>query len=177
MKEDVTHPEAYLKSLQVSGGFRVPEGYLEGLDVWLEGVCSEITATEFVNAEKTWKVPEEYFTQLEKRILDRVPQSPPRKHQTVYFNLWVSISGIAAALILVTGMFFSLPNQVNPEIVNSRLMVDEVAQHLLNSDIDVDLLCDAGWCNELDQLDYHTLDRELEDYLLDSGNTYLMDEI
>lgn len=95
-------------------------------------------------------VEDSYFSELEACIMQRVvAKDVPKEHQLIRF-IWVP----AAAVIFILFFVFLYQNQLDGVQSNSNLDIDLVAEHLGNTELSEDLLCDAGWCVELDELLY-----------------------
>lgn len=89
--------EAYLRSLPVSGGFTVPNGYMNRLRNHV------LKATTGDLPEQKMQVPEGYFRDARSRILAQTVQATPTK----VIPLWYRRSRIqyaAASVLLVAGM-------------------------------------------------------------------------
>lgn len=100
-EESIYREEAYLKSLPVTGGFTVPEGYFEDQKSRLlfrirqEG--SEIPGLQ---------VPDGYFEDAKARILKRTVEQPKNTLSLVHRPFFRY--AIAASLILASGISFNL---------------------------------------------------------------------
>lgn len=106
-------------------------------------------------------VEDSYFSELEASIMQRVvAKDVPKKHQLIRF-IWVP----AAAAIFVLFFVFLYQNKLDGVQSNSNLDIDLVADHLGNTELSEDLLCDAGWCLELDELLYRSDSTLLEEDL------------
>lgn len=144
-----------------NNGFSTPNGYFIGLN---QKIMANIKGEE----SSGFIVPENYFDQLNQHILAR--NTPKTQIIPLYkkpFAKWVS--AIAASLVLVFSFFWFKPNSTGNQI--SNLTDEEIIKHLEDVGYQVDMLCDAGWCNELkkpeNNLDDEILDRVSESVLME----------
>ena len=118
-------------------------------------------------------VEDSYFSELEAMIMQRVvAKDMPKKHQLIRFN-WVP----AAAAIFILFFVFLYQNKLDDIQTNPSLDIDLVADHLGNTELSEDLLCDAGWCIELDELLYGPDSTMLEEDLKLIEAEWMFDEL
>lgn len=182
MTDETKDIESYLRSLPIVGGFKVPAGYFENLEERLALNCSEVPDLS-LGDEKLYEVPEAYFEQLNDRIMQRLVKAEAKKiplHRQPVF-MWVS--GIAASFLLVAGLYLYQPaapgtavNMVQPN-TPAALEVSEVAEQFSATELDVDMLCDAGWCNELEELSKTDADKNTDRILLETDEDLIIDEL
>ena len=107
-----------------------------------------------------FKVPEDYFEKLNIKVIENV-----NSKKTIGVKLhWVNsinLTAISASLFIISGLFLFEPNSNK----NQEPNVEEIIIHLQQEEITVDLLCDAGWCLELDQTEYKNTDLEEKIFL------------
>lgn len=107
-----------------------------------------------------FKVPEDYFEKLNIKVKENV-----NSKKTIGLNLYwvnsINLTAIAASLFIISGLFLFEPNSNK----NQEPNVEEIISHLQQEEITVDLLCDAGWCLELDQTEYKNTDLEEKIFL------------
>jgi hypothetical protein len=183
MELETENSELYLKGLPVDGGFEVPAFYFEELENELLAFAeTEEYVIDGVNSG-SFEVPEGYFDQLNKRIIAGIVEEKVVKSEVEVMEgkivslfgrpLVMRVIGIAASAILVSGLYFFQPqNSGNGIATQLEVGVNEVVEHLEATELDEELLCDAGWCNELDGLlpekeqnGYESY-LELEEYLI-----------
>jgi hypothetical protein len=88
--------EAYLRSLPVSGGFTVPNGYMDRLRNHV------LKATVGNLSEREMQVPEGYFKDARSRILAQTVQAAsPKVVPLWYRSTWIQYA--AASVLLVAG--------------------------------------------------------------------------
>lgn len=118
-------------------------------------------------------VEDSYFSELEAMIMQRVvAKDMPKKHQLIRF-IWVP----AAAAIFILFFVFLYQNKLDDIQTNPSLDIDLVADHLGNTELSEDLLCDAGWCIELDELLYRPDSTMLEEDLKLIEAEWMFDEL
>jgi hypothetical protein len=118
-------------------------------------------------------VEDSYFSELEAMIMQRVvAKDVPKKHQLIRF-IWVP----AAAAIFILFFVFLYQNKLDDIQTNPSLDIDLVADHLGNTELSEDLLCDAGWCIELDELLYGPDSTMLEEDLKLIEAEWMFDEL
>lgn len=187
MKLEAEHSEAYIRSLPVAGGFSVPESYFEELEQnLLKGYEEEVEEKLFIE-DTGFEVPQGYFDQLNERIIGNVKgREEERESEGVGAKIiplfrrpilmWAT--GLAASAILVSGLYFFQPTnkQTDAMAVKESLGINDVADHLDASELDEDLLCDAGWCNEIEALNTPK-DFGTEEKYLDLEEELIIDEL
>ncbi|MCE2741858.1 MAG: hypothetical protein LW669_10280 [Sphingobacteriales bacterium] len=101
-----------------------------------------------LNREGGMTVGEAYFAELEKQIMQRVLVQEKSVKLPFISHAWMS----AAALILLTLFVFLFRDNFNTIESRNSVDIEFVADQLSNTELSEELLCDAGWCLELDQL-------------------------
>jgi len=118
-----------------------------------------------------FKVPDDYFEKLNIKVIENV-----NSKKTIGLKLhWVNsinLTAIAASLFIISGLFLFEPNRNKNQEPNA----EEIISHLQQEEITVDLLCDAGWCLELDQTEPKNSDIE-EEILLNTETELLINEL
>lgn len=125
--------------------------------------------------EGGFNVPEQYFEGLPKKIIQQLPKEKPRVFKLHVKQLWANVASIAAILLMVFGLFLFEPKPINQTKLNSP-SEEELIEHLQQIEINSDLLCEAGWCNELELLQKEDLS-QTEDYLLEAENELIIDAL
>ena len=101
-----------------------------------------------LNSEGGMTVGEAYFAELEKQIMQRVLVQEKSVKLLFISHAWMS----AAALILLTLFVFLFRDNFNTIESRNSVDIEFVADQLSDTELCEELLCDAGWCLELDQL-------------------------
>lgn len=187
MELEIENSELYLKGLPVDGGFEVPASYFEDLENELLAFAE--TEEYVINgvSSGSFEVPEGYFDQLNERIIseivgEKVVIGEVEVKEGKIISLFgrpivMRIIGIAASAILVSGLYFFQPkNTQNGMASQVEVGVNEVADHIEASELDEDLLCDAGWCHELDGL-LPEKDQKGDDSYLELEEDLIIDEL
>jgi hypothetical protein len=187
MELEIENSEMYLKGLPVEGGFAVPTSYFEELENELLAFAETDEYVMDGVSSGSFEVPEGYFDQLNERIIaeiveEKVVKSEVEEMEGKIISLFgrpvfMRVIGIAASLILVSGLYFFQPKSTQNGIASQvELGVNEVADHIEASELDEDLLCDAGWCNELDGL-MPEKDQKGDDSYLELEEDLIIDEL
>lgn len=118
-----------------------------------------------LGAEGSYKVPVNYFESLEDSILKKISEQEKRKKSKIIQFYWVS----AAAVLMVAGFLFwfspVMPNEEEANIMSTDVVLEEIG----SDDLSIDLLCDAGWCLELENI------KSLPDSTLDSSDEWIIE--
>ena len=153
-------------------GFKLPEGYFEGLtDRILEGIAED---TSKLPDKEGFAVPEGYFDSLDERVRKAI--SPDEDSKVVRLNPWKKYyfvaASIAALIIIVIGFQlsqtqeFTFSDLANAELENYLDETDlgltsyEIAEVLPIEELEVNDILDTA-LNEENILDY--LDENVED--------------
>lgn len=100
--------------------FKVPTNYFETLE------SDILTKTKVLGKEEGFRVPENYFPQLEEKIVSTSIQST---HPNNLRKLVLTISSIAASLLIVVAVYFSFfikdNKDVNTFTKNTKDLVDD----------------------------------------------------
>ncbi len=174
MKPDIEHSEQFIKDLKVNGGFIVPDNYFEELEIRLQSISDE-PRLELEAAKGGFVTPESYFEDLEGRILKKVPEQAkviPMYQRGIYR---ISLA-IAASLLLVSLLFlFDTKKQAGSTAKIAEPTENEIIEYLNKEGYRIDLLCDAGWCNELNNTNKKETE-PIENYLLEHADEDLLIE-
>jgi hypothetical protein len=151
MDHEIKNSEELIRNLSVEGGFKEPVNYFEELE---EQILVKISLKELIseneNIKTGFEVPEAYFESLSEKIQGKV-EGKGAKKIALFGPYWLSkLTGIAAIFIMLVGLvFFRAEPKSTSEI---KLTEDDIANELSVGDLNATLLCDAGWCNELEGL-------------------------
>ncbi len=159
MEKEIVEAEAFLKGLDLRGGFSVPEGYFGQLQERLEIMGDEtlvegqLDSFNSKGVEGGFNIPTDYFEALEGKVMNRVLEV--NKEAKVmplisYKNYW--IASIAAAFLIAAFIFLWKDQKATLVAESNSLEIEQVADHLEVGDLNEDLLCDAGWCDEITTL-------------------------
>lgn len=174
MKPESEHSEQFIKNLKVKEGFIVPENYFEELENRLQAISAE-PGFELEGIKGGFIVSESYFDNLESRILKKVPEQAKTipMYQRGIFRISLAI---AATLLLVSMLFlFETKKQGGSTAKIAEPTENEVIEYLNKEGYQIDLLCDAGWCNELKNK--NKIETEsIENYLLEHADEDLLME-
>jgi len=158
-----------LRQLKVDGGFIVPENYFDGLKSSIKNQINqnenslphstEIIADGFIT-------PPDYFNNLKENILVNI-----NTRKAVKPNLrlvYSQIINIAAILFVVSFLYFYKDIHHAEGYANNwkDLSDKELIDHLNTTGYSVEMLCDAGFCDDL--LKVNDNNGELEKYLIDN---------
>lgn len=159
MEKEIVEAEAFLKGLNPRGGFSVPENYFEQLQERLELMGDEplmedeLASLNRMGAEGGFNIPTDYFKALEGKVIDSVlEENNEAKVISLlsYKRYWLASM---AAAFLITAFVFLWKDQKSAQVAeSSRLEIEQVADHLEVGDLNEELLCDAGWCDEITTL-------------------------
>jgi hypothetical protein len=161
----------YLRSLPVMGGFKAPEGYLETL---VERMDFEEVELEF--GEGGFEVPNGYFDNLEGRVMAGVGGFKEAKQVSIFVRQRFWLSAVAASLFMAGFVFLWNQEKALVRTEKSKLEIGQVAAALSVGDLNADLLCDAGWCEELEGLPM-VKEGVYDDYLGDVEAEILIEEL
>lgn len=101
-----------------------------------------------LESKGSYDVPNAYFNTLEANILNRLPQQTQSQRAKIIPLHWFS----AAAIILLCLSIIFTYTQKNDPLANNAIDSEFVLEQLGRTELNADLLCDAGWCLELEQL-------------------------
>jgi hypothetical protein len=114
-----------------------------------------------------FKVPENYFETLNASLAEKVNDQSVKTIKLSWINP-ANLTSIAASMLLIAGFFMFDPKFKSSEEPDE----EEIISHLQTEELTVDLLCDAGWCIDLDQTEQKNT--ELEDEILRETETELI---
>ena len=173
MDQEISNSERYLRELPIQGGFSVPQNYFSELE---NKLMPEEEASLFPPVQGGFVVPENYFVQLnlqlEERLSKRLASSISLYGKPVF--MWV---GIAASLLFVFGLFLYQPRPEKELGSNQKISAEDIAAHLNDVDLSEDLLCDAGWCSEIDKLNIISDSAGMNALNLEIDEDYIIDEL
>jgi hypothetical protein len=183
MEKEIGEAELFIKGLQAEGGFSVPENYFEKLQDRIEFVGDDVIIEEELNdiksisSEGGFSMPPEYLETLEGKVMNRVLEVNNEAKVVSLFpfrNYWLASM---AATFLIAAIIFLWKDQKSELVVeSSRLEIEQVADHLEVGDLNEDLLCDAGWCDEITSLPGIGGDIPME-YLNETETDLLIEEL
>jgi hypothetical protein len=124
-----------------------------------------------LNKEGGYTVPEGYFEQLQQKIQTDISKQKSLKKAKKIPLFWLSAAAIIVISLGVWLMPFSRPNTTEEVRLDNELMIDQLG----STELSADLLCDAGWCLELEQLpilgdsslDYELLQNIETDFIIE----------
>ncbi len=142
-----------------NGGFNLPPNYFAQLKLQ---VAKQTALMPYAHKNNSgFNVPNEYFSKLNQAI----KQQTAGKQQKPHIILLTKYAAVAAIFIVAVFLFLFEPTFV----ANQTVLTDEaIINHLQNEGFTLDLLCDAGWCNEL----YENNKSNIEEYLLNETDAY-----
>lgn len=120
-----------------------------------------------------FQMPEGYIENLHQKVLEKTIRLEPKKARIISMgNIWLKVASVAAVALIVAGLFWFDPTRDNTK----QLSEDEILEHLQGAEISAELLCDAGWCNELESLTIPENQTD-EQILIDTDTELLIDEL
>jgi hypothetical protein len=125
--------------------------------------------------ENSFEVPGQYFELLPNKILQQLPKENTRVFRLQVKQLWINAASIAAILLMIFGLFLFEPKPQSQTKLSSP-SEDELLEHLQQIELNTDLLCEAGWCNEIELLEKESLN-QTETYLLETENNLIIDAL
>jgi hypothetical protein len=168
--------EDFIRSLKGSGGFETPQDYFENNLKKLQEISKEPNLG-LNDIKGGFETPPLYFENLNAQILSKVNQPKKGKKLSLFPNVnWVNYAAacLVFGLIVFGVMQMNSSNQTETAKIED-LTEDEIIEHLSNTGFREEMLCDAGWCDELNKLENSS---EIENYLLEEGaENELIDEI
>lgn len=145
---------------QHNGGFTTPPNYFNQLK---QQLTDEVKITPNAHIKTNgFSVPNGYFLQLNKRIKQKTIAASAHKDS----HMWQQYAAAAAIVLVAVFLFLFEPTLTSN--TQEQLTDEAIINHLQNEDITIDLLCDAGWCNDLN-LNNSNL---IEEYLLNETDAY-----
>jgi hypothetical protein len=125
--------------------------------------------------ENGFEVPEQYFELLPNKILQQLPKEKTKVFKLQVKQLWVNGASIAAMLLVVFGLFLFEPSPQSQTKLSGP-SEDELIEQLQQIELNADLLCEAGWCNEIELLEKEDLS-QTENFLLETENNLIIDAL
>lgn len=167
-KNEDINEEDFIRSLKSSGGFETPKDYFDNNLEKLQQIPKE-PSFELNKTIGGFEIPSLYFENLNEQILSKVIQ--PKKGEKLNLFTQVNWMNYAAACLvfglIVLGVMKMNPSTQTETATLEDLTEDEIIEHLSSSGYREEMLCDAGWCDELKKLENNS---EIENYLLDDGS-------
>lgn len=152
-----------------STGYKIPDNYFESLEDAVFSKLAEENIYSRVHASG-FKVPESYFELLDAKIINAVVEKDTTKIISLFSWKKVAyISGIAASLILAFNLFFTNPNQLTFDDLETA----SIENYLMNEDLSAYDIAPYLGANEMSSEDFveNTLNEsDLEDYLLQNSD-------
>ena len=168
--------EDFIRGLKSPGGFDIPQDYFENNLKKLQEISKE-PKLELNDTKGGFETPPMYFESLNEKILSKVNQPKKGKKLSLFPNVnWVNYAAacLVFGLILFGMMQMNQSNQTETAKIED-LTDEEIIKHLSESGFREEMLCDAGWCDELKKLENSS---EIENYLLeDASELELTDDI
>ena len=125
--------------------------------------------------ENGFEVPEQYFELLPNKILQQLPQENTKVFKLQVKQLWVNGASIAAMLLMVSSLLLFEPSPQSQTKLSGP-SEDEFIEQLQQIELNTDLLCETGWCNEIELLEKEDLS-QTENFLLDTENNLIIDAL
>lgn len=163
-------------NIENDGGFQIPNQYFEKSTTNILNKISAKTALPIENMERGFTVPENYFEKNRQLILKNTKTHSVKKFNLFTKNNWFVLTGIAAMLIAVIGLFVfvNTNNTNNLSAATSKISDDEIIDYLTTNDITFEWINDAVLSPNTNK----TKTIELEQYLLEHADEQvLLDEL
>ncbi len=173
MDQEIYNSEKYLRALPLQGGFTVPTHYFSELEMRLIQE-EEIAFTP--NPKDGFVVPDAYFSELHSLLVSKVGQTEA-KQISIHFKPAIKWFGLAASVFLVFGIFLYESRLTQTHGSNPKISADEIAEQLNEGDLSEELLCEAGWCSELEKLNMMSDTSSLDVLNSDLEDAIIMDEL
>ena len=141
--------------------FEVPEHYFS----------AQFEKLKYIPYEKHgMMVPLDFFENQEAKILSKIKKEKKSKLKFIY---WLIPPAVAALFI-----FFLNPNLKRPNTAKlnlDKVSDNEIIEHLSHHELNEDLLCETGWCQDIHELNKPN---DIEKYLIETENlSNLIDHI
>jgi len=107
-------------------------------------------------------VPLDFFENQEAQMLSKIKQGQKSKLKYIY---WLIPPAVAALFI-----FILYPNLKTPSAAKlnlDKVSDNEIIEHLSHQELNQDLLCETGWCQDIHELNKSN---DLEKYLIETDN-------
>lgn len=150
-------------------GFKVPEGYFEGIeDAVLSRLSEEKLKADI--SETGFKMPDNYLDSIEDKVFEKIKEEP--KVVSIFRSKgFYYVSGIAASLLILFGIIMDRGISVETQ----EMDYEQVENYLLDQDLDTYELASLLTEEEINQINDEILDdvyedENIEDYLLENVN-------
>ena len=145
-----------------NAGFSLPDTYFSDNAVRLKLIPNDEMAEQLFEAG--FLVPPTYFSNNKKQLIERVNK---KNKQIKIFKITV-VSGIAAVFLAILGLNYWPTKPISKVELDFNQLTDaEIIEHLSELELNENIVCDAGWCQELKDLNKPN---DLEIYLLESDH-------
>ncbi len=167
MNKNIHHIEQLKEN---NAGFSLPDTYFSDSADRLKLIPNDEMPEHLFEAG--FLVPPTYFSNNKKQLIERVN----KKNKQIKIFKITAVSGIAAVLLAILGLNFWPSKPISKVELDFNQLTDaEIIEHLSKEDMNENLLCEAGWCQELNDLNKSN---ETEKYLLESDHLdYLKESI
>ena len=151
-----------------SAGFKIPEDYFKTFDALLLNKIKNSTRNQ--NSKNSgFKVPEHYFETFEDRLTKTI--SSEKEVKVIPLFSWKKlayVSGVAASIILMVGLFNNHNNTPNFGDLETALIENYIVDEDFSNEDIGSLLTDDLTLNSF--MDSHLIDSNLEDYILNNAS-------
>jgi len=149
-------------------GFKVPKDYFGSLEDKISNTMDSSSSLESINSTG-FDLPEAYLNTVEDAVFNRLSQQDSSKVFSLFSRKNITyLSGIAAAALLIFGLFFN-KNNITIENINIEL----VENYIINEDLDsydiAALLSEDELQEEL-FVQNTIMDESLENYILENSS-------
>jgi hypothetical protein len=103
-----------------------------------------------MGSKGSYEVPNAYFNALEANILNRLPQHTYSQKAKILPLHWFSAAAILLLCLSVIYTYMQKKEKTGHRLIDNEFVLDQLGRTELNAD----LLCEAGWCLELEQLPF-----------------------
>lgn len=103
-----------------------------------------------IESKGSFEVPDVYFNNLEAKILNCLPQHHHTKKAKILSQHWFSAAAIFLLCLSIIFTYTQKEEQKGYRLIDNEFVLDQLGRTELNAD----LLCEAGWCLELEQLPF-----------------------
>jgi hypothetical protein len=149
------------QNLVEESAFEVPEHYFSAQFEKLKHIPYE---------KHGMKVPLDFFENQEAKILSKIKQEKKSKLKFIY---WLIPPAVAALFIFILNPNLKTPSTAKINL--DKVSDNEIIEHLSHQELNEDLLCETGWCQDIHELNKPN---DLEKYLIETENlSNLIDHI
>ncbi|QTD38056.1 hypothetical protein JL193_01760 [Polaribacter batillariae] len=181
MKEDIKNSEDFLKSITGKNtGFSAPLNYFDNA----EDRFSSFIFEESLSKQNSFKVPDNYFKNLENSILDKIvsEKRTPKVISLKSKNLKRISIAIAASIALLIGLTYVNNLNNTTEINFDAVAETDIENWMVDnfnelSDEDFANVLNNNIVNENDFAFTNIKDDAIEDYIISTENTSILNEI